>query len=400
MLSIFATREEAKQFARYHRLPGVPRRPLADNTLRRTARGIQRYVLNNPKPYIIRTAHADDSGKVQSVTDPISTICTKNEHCLLAPMIVPVRHEGDRRVHPLTEPVPTITTSHRGELALASPVLVELAHGEHDNRGRRPVNLDYPLGTQHAGGNKYALCAAFLEKHYGDNGQAPGSQLDKSIDTITAIDHHSLVTASLQRDFGNSVGNDISAPAGAITADGGGKLALLTSHLLKMRGTSEAHLNQSAQDLHTPVPTSTAGGQHFAEVRALLVKYYGTGTSKRVDEPLDTVTTQDRFGLVTVAGEDYLIADIGLRMLEPKELFLAQGFPPSYKIRVPYNGKLLCKEEQVKLVGNSVSPPIACALVLANVGAKQALGPDSKEWAPGRVKSGEQMAFLDLQEIA
>ena len=112
-------------------------------------------------------------------------------------------------------------------------------------------------------------------------------------------------------------------------------------------------------------------GEHFAEVRAFLIKYYGADQDPRLEEPLHTITTRDRFGLVTVAGEDYAIADIGLRMLAPAELYRAQGFPADYIIewgidaagaRVP-----LTKTAQVRMCGNSVCPPLAAALVRANV---------------------------------
>jgi DNA (cytosine-5)-methyltransferase 1 len=140
--------------------------------------------------------------------------------------------------------------------------------------------------------------------------------------------------------------------------------ALVTSHLLKLRGTCRA-----GQAVTDPMPTVTSGGNHVGEVRAFLLKYYGTDQDPRLREPLHTLTTQDRFGLVTVRGEPYAIADIGMRMLQPHELFAAQGFPSDYLIDItnPETGRPISKKDKVRLVGNSVCPPNARVLIDANI---------------------------------
>lgn len=142
----------------------------------------------------------------------------------------------------------------------------------------------------------------------------------------------------------------------------GGHFALVTSHMVKMRGDNIGHGTDE------PVHTISAGGFHIGEVRAFLVEYYGAGTAHRCDKPLHTVTTKDRFGLVTVKGKDYQIVDIGMRMLEPHELFLAMGFPESYLISHDSAGKKLSKAKQVARCGNAVPPPMAQVLVNANLG--------------------------------
>lgn len=121
------------------------------------------------------------------------------------------------------------------------------------------------------------------------------------------------------------------------------------------------------RDIREPIPTITAGDGHFGEVRAFLIKYYGQGTGQDVKDPLDTVTAQDRFGLVTINGTDYQIVDIGLRMLEPRELYGCQGFPDDYIIDHDYTGKTYPRSEQVRRCGNAVCPPIPAALVRANL---------------------------------
>ena len=141
----------------------------------------------------------------------------------------------------------------------------------------------------------------------------------------------------------------------------GGHFAIVTSHMVKLRGTNIGHCTDE------PVHTISAGGFHIGEVRAFLVEYYGAGNAHRCDKPLHTVTTKDRFGLVTIKGEDYQIIDIGMRMLEPHELFAAQGFPGDYLISHDSRGKKLSKAKQVARCGNAVCPPVAQAIVESNL---------------------------------
>jgi len=132
--------------------------------------------------------------------------------------------------------------------------------------------------------------------------------------------------------------------------------------MIKLRGTCV-----DGQPMSAPAPTVTAGGLHLGEVRAFLTKYYGTAEGQPVQLSLGTVTTRDRFGLVYVHGEHHAIADIGMRMLQPRELFRAQGFHDGYRIDPVVSGKPLSKTAQIRMCGNSVCPPLAAALVRANV---------------------------------
>jgi DNA (cytosine-5)-methyltransferase 1 len=306
-------------------------RPLAEATQRRIAHGIKRYVLDAARPFI-----------------------------------VPVTHQGDWRVHSIDDPLRTITTARRGELALAAPTLIQTGYGEREGQSPRSLDLGKPMGTAVAGGVKQALVAAFLAKHYGDRGQRPGSAMAEPVSTVTTSDHNALVTANIvglaHGDFAERPGARVTAatePLRTIHA-GGGNHALVTSNLAKLRGTSSSA--STAEPLHT----ISAGGTHHAEVRALLIKYYGTDQDPQLREPLHTVTTKDRFGLVTVDGSDYEIADIGMRMLQPRELYRAQGFPDTYLIDRGADGVPLPKDAQVRMCGNSVCPPVAAALVMAN----------------------------------
>ncbi|MFZ5770513.1 MAG: DNA cytosine methyltransferase [Thermodesulfobacteriota bacterium] len=191
-----------------------------------------------------------------------------------------------------------------------------------------------------------------------------GQGLGVPFRTITAArDAHGLVTAHLARQFGQSVGQPADAPAPTVTAGGMGKTSLVASHLIKLRGTC-----RDGQVLQQPMPTVTAGGMHLGEVRAFLTKYYGRSTAVRLQAPLSTITTRGRFGLVMVHGEPWQIVDIGMRMLSPRELFTAQGFPPSYIIAPKVDGKPLTATAQVRMCGNSVPPQFAAAVVQANSG--------------------------------
>lgn len=152
---------------------------------------------------------------------------------------------------------------------------------------------------------------------------------------------------------------DIEEPLPTVTATDHN--SLVTSNLVKLRG------DNVGQPTAEPLATISAQGTHHAEVRAFLTKYYGIGEGQAVDDPMHTLTTLDRFGLVTVKGQLYQIEDIGLRMLQPRELYRAQGFPDSYIIGDDSSqGLKLTKTAQVRMVGNSVCPPIAAALVKAN----------------------------------
>ncbi|AOJ62444.1 DNA methyltransferase [Burkholderia ubonensis] len=282
-------------------------RPLKDATLRRIARGIMKFVVN-----------ADD------------------------PFIVPAEY-------------------------LAGATLIQTGYGERPGQAPRAPGIDKPLGTVVAGGAKHALVSAFLAKHYGGH-ESPGAPLDAPISTITTQDHHHLVTAQLVGCGGRAAQSrprDASEPTATITAKA--DTAVTVSHLVKLRGTC-----RDGSPVDEPLHTISAGGMHHAEVRAFLIKYYGNekdGIDPR--EPLHTVPTHDRFGLVTIHGEDYAIVDIGMRMLTPRELARAQGFPDNYVLDPVVNGKPLSKSAQVRMIGNSVCPDVADALIRANFSHEQ-----------------------------
>lgn len=236
-------------------------------------------------------------------------------------------HGDGGKARSIRDPLSTITT--KAEHLLVAPTIAQTGYGERAGQAPRSISAEKPLGTVVAGGQKHALVTAYLAKHFGGE-PAPGK-----------------------------TGQPVDKPAPTVMAHGGPQ-ALVTSNLIKLRGTS------NSTDTGEPLHTVSAQGMHHAEVRALLIKYYGTDQDPRIDEPLHTVTTRDRFGLVTVSGTDYVITDIGMRMLQPRELYRAQGFPESYQIDRGADGRVLTKGAQVRMCGNSVCPPLARAIVAAN----------------------------------
>jgi DNA (cytosine-5)-methyltransferase 1 len=296
------------------------KKPLAENTLKRIAKGLQKFVIDNPEPFIVQVNHSGDHFRGQGLDEPMPTITSKHGFSVVTPYIMCNNAENLGR--DVQDPVPTITTGNRN--FLAAPTLIQY-HTEQSEREHRGQHLEIPLQTVDAA-NRYGLSIAFISKFYGNGEQGTGSKMDSPLGTITAVDHNSVTAATLIQ-FNNH-------------CDG--------------------------VDVQKPLPTITAQSNHFAEVRAMIIKYYGTGIGQSVTQPLDTITARDRFGLVTVHGIDYQIVDIGLRMLTPRELYNAQGFPPDYEIEVDCYGNAYPKKEQVARCGNAVPPAFATALVRAN----------------------------------
>jgi len=337
-------------------------RPLAEATLRRIARGIMRYVVNSPEPFIVPLTHHGER-RVQELNEPLATVtgAHRGEHALITPFLTECANASTQRNFSIEEPMRTQCANVKGgHFALVAPTLINTRNGERQGQAPRVRDIERPYGTITAEGSQGALVAAFLARHYGGH-ENDGSEMPAPMHTVTARDHHALVTAHIQRDFGASIGQSADAPLGTITAGGGGKAALIASHIVKLKGTC-----RDGQPVNEPLHTIQAGGMHYGEVRAFLMKYYGTDQDPRLEQPLGTVTTKDRFGLVTVHGQPYAIVDIGMRMLAPRELYRAQSFGDGYIIDPPFNGKPMTKTSQVRMCGNSVPPVVAQALVSAN----------------------------------
>lgn len=366
------------------------KRPLAEATLRRIAKGVMRHVITAADPFI-----------------------------------VPATHQGADRVNDVREPLSTVTAANRGELMLVAPELAPFLT-EHANASTsRTWSADEPLRTQCAGvkGGHFAMVAPVLAGVGGRAGQTEPRPGDEPLYTITTKADTAVIAPTLVKFRGDSIGTPVTSPVPTITSGAGAKRPAGAAHAL---GVAAVFLEQanggfyegggrdarapmstitaagSQQQLVTahmatlrnnmvgapadePLATIAAGGEHHAvvecqlspeqeagalRVAAFLVKYHGVGANvPSLQDPLSTISTKDRLALVTVMvrGTPYVIVDIGLRMLKPHELYRAQGFPAGYVIDRTADGRLISTTAAVRMVGNSVSPPPLRALALANL---------------------------------
>ncbi|MFT3966838.1 MAG: DNA cytosine methyltransferase [Sphingobium sp.] len=388
-------------------------RPLKDATCRRIAAGIIKFVLNNPRPFIVPVTNTNWAGnRAWDSEEPLRTITTAKggEMAMVSPFMQPLTHQGnDSRVYGPEQPLPTVTAANRGEVALVSPTfvgcggrrgqsgpvdpeapfptitakadavlvaptMVQTGYGEREGQAPRALNIEAPLGTI-VGTGKHAAVAAFIHKY---RPHSPGSAMDAPLPTVTAnsfikrpggapplavaiahLAQHNTMPAG-----GIHPGRSAEEPVSTVTASGA-QQQVVTSNLVKLQN------NQDGKPVDAPLETVLAHGLHYGEVRAFLTKYYGNEEGgHNLYAPLGAVTTKDRFGVVTVTvdGQEYAIADIGMRMLSARELFSAQSFPPGYDIdcAAANGGKPLTKTSQVAKCGNSVPPVMSEALVRAN----------------------------------
>ncbi|AYF99781.1 DNA cytosine methyltransferase [Lactococcus allomyrinae] len=263
------------------------KKPLAENTMKRIARGLQKFVIHNPNPFIVRIGQTGFGGDrlSYSLEQSLTTITTKAEHCLVTPTIM-VNTSG----HPgssVTEPLKTITTG-------GHQALIQTSWIKEDYSKSTGTDISKPVGTITAQSVHQGVMSAFLCKHYGGNYQGAGIDVRNPTDTITQVDHHALV-------------------------------------------------------------------------EAFLIKYYGSDTGQSLNDPLHTIPTKDRFGLVRIENQDYRIVDITMRMLQPHELSKAQGLPEDYIIDRDPEGNKVSKAVQTARIGNMVVPQCAEALVRANL---------------------------------
>ncbi|MFP6369833.1 DNA cytosine methyltransferase [Pseudomonas aeruginosa] len=415
------------------------KKPLAEATMRRIAKGIEKEVLQRAKPFI-----------------------------------VPIANWSREAVHPVDQPLNTITAWPKGgAFSVATPTLIQVGYGERDGQAPRVLELDEPLGTVVAGGVKHALAAAHLVKFRFD---ATGAPVDEPMPTITsggeckrpagaahALGLASAVLVGVGGRAGQTEPRSVAEPMYTITAKAdcgvatafmvqanggyntthsrpadapistitnkGSQQQLATAHLVTLRkGSHGAPVDgplgtQTGTDHHglvsallvtnttghsstpadQPAPTVATGGHHMLVtpemiagsltpeqvegavwVAAFLMKYHGMGENIRpLDEPVSTVTTKDRLALVTVwiSGSPYVIVDIRLRMLKPRELYRAQGFPDSYIIERGHNGQRFTLSQQVHMCGNSVSPNTMAAYARANDPWKRRLRPRPQQVA-------------------
>ena len=355
------------------------KKDLAPATLRRVAKGMRKFVLGSANPFIVPIANWSGES-VQSADEPLRTVTSYPKggaFSVVSPVLVGAGGPAySGKPVAVYQPVGTlITQNHR---ALAAAALVQLGNGDKPGSAPRSADLAQPLGTIMASGGKYAVATAFMAQMNGGFNTTAAKSIEDPMTTVTNTgSQQQLVTANLVHLRGNCDARDLNDPLHTFSA-GGTHHGLMTAFLERQFGASVG------QALDDPAPTITAGGggksslvelQLSPEVEAgalrvaaFLISYYGTENVSGANEPAPTITTRDRLALVTVTikGTPYVIVDICLRMLQPAELYKAQGFPADYIISHGADGKPFTKTQQVHMCGNSVSPPPMAALARAN----------------------------------
>lgn len=321
--SIFDTTDEIKE---KYGIRAV--RPLAVNTQKRIARGIEKFVLQNKEPFIVPIGYGERKGqapRVYDINEPLSTVVGSGKQYLAMPSLIQYHTEQSERVRGqgMDEPIMTLDAANRYGLSVAY-----LA--EYFQNGR-PLDVNSPLHTSTTK-DRECLCMAHMEKFFSGGYTGNGSDANTPLGTVTAVDHNGLVETFISKFYKTGIGQKPDEPLHTVTTSAG--------HF----GIVTVKMSQSEMNLH-----------HWNEVRELLNAYCGYAIA--ADEIL----------LLDVNGTLYFISDIGLRMLTPRELYAANGFPPDYIIDHDYTGRAYGKTKQVARCGNAVPPPFTEALVRANL---------------------------------
>ena len=305
--------------------------------------------------------------------EPLGTLTAKADGCVVAAHLT--KFQSNSTGSGLDEPAPTITANSyvkrpggAASTGIVAATMVQTGYGEREGQAPRALDIERPIGTQVGGAAKHAIAAVHLSR-FTQNGT--GSAADEPVDTVMAgAPKFGVVAAFIaqhnndsRRIGGVNPGQPADAPVATITATGA-QQGIVAAHMMRQFGTSVGHA------MDEPAHTDTATVNKSALIAPFLSTYYGNGDGQAADGPLRTDTTKDRFGLVTVEidGQAWAIADIGMRMLTPRERFRAQGFPDSYIIDRRPDGSPISATVQGSCCGNSVCPPHAAALVAANCG--------------------------------
>ena len=390
--SIFDTREEVKE-----KYGLIAQRPLRPNTMRRVARGVDKFVIKSANPFLVVINHAGEF-RGQEVGGPLQTITAKHGYGVTKPVMAPLTMHNNENAAgtAITEPVNTITgTGAGGHQMLITPTLAAIGQ---TGGGDRCRSVEEPTHTQVSKAEECVVCPAMIQYHTEKTERVRGQAVTDPIMTIDASNRYGIAAASLAKYYGNDRhGQDAAEPMHTVTAKD--REAVTMATLTEYHGTS------TGQDMGDPMHT-TLSKPHQALQTAHMVKMKGTNLGGPVQEPVQTITASgthhglvitkvekaapgadlQRWPLIREAlnkycdyhlednevilflidGAWYFMADIGLRMLTPAELYRANGFPNDYIIERDYQGNTYGKTKQVARCGNAVPPPFATALVRAN----------------------------------
>lgn len=331
------------------------KKPLADNTMKRIARGLQKFVFENPEPFIVQVNHKGNSFRGQSIHEPMPTITQKHGFGKVTPIVTPIidKAYGGNYAGSGSEvekPLHTITTVDHNRLV--SPLI--MPYMLRNNTGASGSDVCEPILTITTGGH-HGVIAPYLIQYHSETKASGvrGQKVEEPLRTIDTSNRYGAVMAFLTKFYKSGTGQSLFEPIHTITTSPGhfGQVSVLT---VKLEDLLKAGVSEDV-------------AQKCTWVSEFIIEYYtNSSTGQTVNNPLHTIVTKDRFALITVLGNEYVILDIFLRMLTAEELKLAQGFPKDYIIDRDYNGNIYPTSERVARIGNSVCPPMAQKLVEAN----------------------------------
>lgn len=350
--SIFDSKQEIKEKFGVNAV-----RPLADNTMRRVIRGVDKFTIKSGKPFIVECNHGGE-GHTRATTEPVNTVTGKYTGGVCGPVLAPitVTNTSNSVGSQASEPLHTVTTAGNQIFAAANLIQYHTEQTENVRAG----GMEKPIQTVDAS-NRYGLTCANLVEYY-STGRPLG--VDGPMHTITAHDREAVVSTHIQKFFGGVIGEDSREPLPTVTSVDHN--ALCAAHVVKYKG---QELGQHPTDT---LNTITAQGLEYAECRTLLMKDYSgnLGHWPQIRTLLNKYCGYnlgpDEVLLLMLNGIPYYIVDITLRMLTPRELYNAMGFPSDYIIDRDYLGNPYHKTKQVARCGNAVCPPLAQAVVRAN----------------------------------
>lgn len=373
--SIFDTRKEIRE-----KYGLSAQRPLRPNTMRRIIRGVDKFSIKAPEPFLVVVNHAGGF-RGQGAQEPLQTVTAKHGYGVAAPVMVPLTMHNNENAAgtKITEPVNTITSSGAGgHQMVITPTLTAIGQTGGGDRGRK---ITEPTHTQVSKAEECLVAPVMIQYHTEQSEKVRGQGVTEPVMTIDASNRYGLAAASLVKYYGNDQhGQKISGPLHTVTAKD--KEGLTIAHMVKMKGTN---LGGSISE---PVQTITAGGGHFGVVTTTAVKAESDADLQHWPEIRELLNTYCGYDLGSedvilfqIDGTSYFMADIGLRMLTPRELYSANGFPPDYIIDRDYKGNSYGKSKQVARCGNAVPPPFAEALVRANL----------PEWCGAEIRTMEEL---------
>ncbi len=339
------------------------KKELAVNTQRRIARGLDKFVIKNPQPFLLQVNHSGDSIRGQELSETFPTITQKHGFAVAQPKVQPyiMSNNTNNTQHSTKEPLPTVTTGNRN--FVCSPSLIQY-HSEQTEKEVRGQKVNKPIMTVD-GSPRYGINACYISKYFSGE-QQKGANLNAPAPSVTAIDHNALVAANIVHYYGGADhASKADGPLPTVTVEQ--RHYFTESHLCVL------HNNMDCKSMNAPLQTLTTSG-HMAQIVTYLQKLDSTQDLKNWEKVRKLLNTYagyniaaDEILIIEINGIQYFIEDIGMRMLKAKELKLAQGFPEDYIIDIePYIGKKYSEAKQIARLGNAVCSPVATALVRAN----------------------------------